>query len=295
MTLRVGAVVIGRNLGSRLDACLRSTVRQVHLTVYVDSGSRDGSAELARGLGVPVVVLYAGSPSTVARARNAGIDWLTAREQPPDVVQFVDGDCVLAEGWVGHAADYLADHPGVAVACGHLREAGRASPYQRLLDMEFDRAPGETRRCGGIAMMRLDRVVAAGGFDDTMEAGEDGDLCDRLLNQGHRIWRLDRFMATHDSGITTFRGWWRRALRTGRHHAQQMARPAERRQITRRDFLSPWFWAFALPLLVLGFLPATSGWSALLLLLYPLQLLRIAIRRWRSHRSPPADCLLWGT
>ncbi|EKD60429.1 MAG: Glycosyl transferase, family 2, partial [uncultured bacterium] len=39
----IDAVVIGRNEGARLLACLRSLQGQVRRLVYVDSGSGDGS------------------------------------------------------------------------------------------------------------------------------------------------------------------------------------------------------------------------------------------------------------
>jgi len=51
----VDAVVIGRNEGARLMACLASLKGQVRRIVYVDSGSRDGSQSLAARLGVPAV------------------------------------------------------------------------------------------------------------------------------------------------------------------------------------------------------------------------------------------------
>jgi len=44
---KIGLVVIGRNEGERLARCLAS-VRAIPHGVYVDSGSTDGSVELAR-------------------------------------------------------------------------------------------------------------------------------------------------------------------------------------------------------------------------------------------------------
>lgn len=52
--MTVGIVVIGRNEGERLVACLRSLGELVHHTVYVDSGSTDGSVAAARDLGAAV-------------------------------------------------------------------------------------------------------------------------------------------------------------------------------------------------------------------------------------------------
>ena len=49
---RIGVVVIGRNEGERLRQCLASVNDKASAAVYVDSGSTDGSIDLARALGV---------------------------------------------------------------------------------------------------------------------------------------------------------------------------------------------------------------------------------------------------
>ena len=97
MNASVGIVAIGRNEGARLEACLASVSGQVGAVVYVDSGSTDGSVEMARARGVEVVALDMSKPFTAARARNAGAERL--QEVAPDVryVQFVDGDCAVVE------------------------------------------------------------------------------------------------------------------------------------------------------------------------------------------------------
>jgi glycosyltransferase involved in cell wall biosynthesis len=57
---RVGAVVIGRNEGRRLDGCLESLLGKASCIVYVDSGSSDGSPIIAEQLGVHVLRLKHG-------------------------------------------------------------------------------------------------------------------------------------------------------------------------------------------------------------------------------------------
>ena len=79
MGANVGVVAIGRDEGDRLIRCLASLPRQPMQAVYVDSGSSDGSAERARGLGLAVVELDASRPFTAARGRNAGFEWLPAK------------------------------------------------------------------------------------------------------------------------------------------------------------------------------------------------------------------------
>src|SRR6476660_6372785 len=99
---RAGVVVIGRNEGDRLAACLES-LRILDLPlVYVDSGSVDGSAALARSTAhvTAVVELDPARPFSAARARNEGFAALRAARPAIEFVQFLDGDCTLADGWV---------------------------------------------------------------------------------------------------------------------------------------------------------------------------------------------------
>jgi glycosyltransferase involved in cell wall biosynthesis len=103
----VGAVAIGKNEGERLRICLHSLAEQVAHVVYVDSGSSDGSVELARSMGAEVVELDPAIPFTAARARNAGVDRLTRVARELKYAQLIDGDCELLEGWIENAVGFL--------------------------------------------------------------------------------------------------------------------------------------------------------------------------------------------
>ena len=100
--MTVGIVAIGRNEGDRLRRCLQTLDLGVPV-VYVDSASTDGSAQLALSMGVDVVELDAAQPLSAARARNAGFTRLTTRQPSLRFVQFIDGDCELAPGWIDAA------------------------------------------------------------------------------------------------------------------------------------------------------------------------------------------------
>ena len=163
---QIGIVVIGRNEGERLKVCLQSmrvptidagqTAARTRPVVYVDSGSSDGSVALARSMGAQIVELEMNRPFTAARARNEGCARL--RQIAPDTqyVQFVDGDCAMAEGWLELAEVFLNEHPQCAAVAGRLRERHpERSTYNRLCDIEWNTQPGEIGACGGIAMYRI--------------------------------------------------------------------------------------------------------------------------------------------
>ncbi|MCL4676615.1 MAG: glycosyltransferase, partial [Pararhodobacter sp.] len=175
----IDAVAIGRNEGARLIACLESLEAQVRRTVYVDSGSTDGSVEAARRAGAQVIALDMSLPFTAARARSA---WRAAlASDPPTYVQFIDGDCVLREGWMKTATQFLHDNLRAAVVCGRRRERHpEASVYHALIDAEWDTPVGSAKACGGDALMRYQAIAAVKGYREDLIAGEEPELCLRL-------------------------------------------------------------------------------------------------------------------
>lgn len=293
---RIGVVAIGRNEGERLRLCLESVVPRADRVVYVDSGSSDGSAELARGLGASVVDLDMSRPFTAARARNAGLARLRGLDPSIELVQFVDGDCEVAPGWMATAKAALATHGRVAVVCGRRRERHpEATIYNRLCDFEWDTPIGDALACGGDAMMRIPALAEVGGYDDSLIAGEEPDLCLRLRQRGHRILRLPEEMTVHDAAMTRFGQWWRRSVRAGHAFAEGAARhgkPPDRHWV--RETRSLFVWGAALPLLALMLVPVTRGASlALLVIAYSLQFARIY--RWeRSRGRSAADARVLG-
>ena len=222
MTL-VSVVVIGRNEGARLESCLRSVnamLRKDFTTevIYVDSGSTDESLSLAQRLGARTIPLKATRP-TAALGRNAG--WRAARGE---FVLFLDGDTILHPDFVRLALPHFAV-PAHAVLWGHRRELHpQASVYNRVLDLDWIYPPGLTRFCGGDALFRTEILVQTQGFDETLIAGEEPELCRRILADGGEILHLDLPMTGHDLAMTRFAQYWKRAIRAGHAFAEVSAR-----------------------------------------------------------------------
>lgn len=246
----LGLVVIGRNEGERLRRCLTSVTAPGRPVIYVDSGSSDGSTDLARSMGATVVDLDMSRPFSASRGRNAGLARLLELAPNTTYVQFVDGDCEVSSSWLPIAVAALEAEPTTAAVCGRLRERHPdASLYNRLCDIEWDAPPGIVRSCGGNAMYRIAPLRAVGGFNDDVVAGEEPELCYRLRQAGHTIRRLPDDMALHDADMHTFGQWWRRAARGGwamAHGAALHGRGPERFNV--RRIRSVLFWAVGIPL-----------------------------------------------
>ena len=285
----VGAVAIGKNEGERLKGCLRSLGQQVSPLVYVDSGSTDGSVEFARSIGVEVVELDPNIPFTAARARNAGVEQLSRLSPGVKYVQLIDGDCELVDGWIPQAVGFLEKNPEYAAAAGRLRERfPEASVYNYLCDVEWNTPVGDTHACGGIAMMRVEAFEGVGGFMPDLIAGEEPELCMRLRRDGWRIRRLDADMALHDVAMSRFSQWWKRAMRAGHAYAEAAflhGAPPERMGV--RESRRIVAWGLVLPALAIAAAPVTDALSLLLLLAYPLNVVRIAQRLRRESQSRP--------
>lgn len=277
---RLGVVAIGRNEGERLRRCLESALAATSSVIYVDSGSRDDSLNMARALGVEVVELDMSVPFTAARARNEGYARLRDLNSGSEYVQFVDGDCEIVPGWLDMAHAFLEEHQDVAVVCGRRRERfPERSVYNLLCDIEWDTPIGQAKACGGDAMMRVGAFDAAQGFRADLIAGEEPELCVRLRKNGWKIWRLDSEMTLHDAAMLRFSQWWNRSKRAGFAYTEGAflhgAAP-ERHWV--RESLRVSLWGGAIPLSgLIASLLGGAGW-ALIFLVYPLQVIRLALK-----------------
>lgn len=302
----IGVVIIGRNEGERLVACLRSVAILRFPTVYVDSASSDGSQTAARSAGAHVVDLDLTCPFTAARARGEGVEALLSISPKLEYIQFIDGDCTLDATWISVAHHFLDRSPVYAVACGRRRELHPTETlYNSLADIEWNTPIGDADACGGDSLVRVSAYLAIGGFDPLLIAGEEPELCLRLRAEGWRIRRLDAEMTVHDSAMTRFSQWWKRAVRSGFGYAQtwRITRGSEH-PLYRRELQRAVYWTL-LPIALsaaAGLAMHPTGWL-LAPMLYTAQIARLAgrfgLRRTFSWQraalltlSKPAE--MWG-
>lgn len=285
----VGAVVIGRNEGERLQRCLASMKDRVAHIVYVDSGSTDGSVELAQRMGAVVHDLDTSIKFTAARARNAGAKLLL--ERAPDIafIQFVDGDCELDPQWISSALDAIREDPRRAVVCGRRRERfPNETVYNLLCDIEWNTPIGEADACGGDALMRVSAFSEVGGYRDDLIAGEEPEMCLRMRRAGWKIIRIDEEMTLHDAAMSTASQWWQRAKRCGYAWAEGFALHGRVDGYRRREVVSTLGWAFGIPLTTIPLVPVSGGLSMLGWGAYPL--LAVKIYRYAIGRGfSPAE------
>ena len=111
-----------------------------------------------------------------------------------------------------------------------------------------------------------------------------------MREQGWTILRLDAPMTRHDAAMTRFGQWWQRCRRAGHTYAQGVVlhgKSPERYRVPelRRTLM----WGVALPVLACLGGVLISPWALLILLAYPLQVLRM-----RARGLPLAQAIFLG-
>lgn len=292
----LGIVVIGRNEGERLRRCLESLPRNGTPCVYVDSGSTDGSPELARNMGCTVIELDTALALSAARGRQVGLEHLCARCPGTKYVQFVDGDCVLQPGWIEAAVQFLENNPRTAVVVGILRERfASSSLLVRLVEADWDISEGETDAIYGISMTRVAAIREVGGWRVELIAGEELDLGARLRSRGWKLYRVAADMTLHDIGIRNAGELWRRTVRSGYAYAQ-LARLHGWSRCPRwlRRAMGNLLYGAIFPILFIALLFIWWPMSAGIVAMYAVLFVRVAL--WRLRRGDTARfALLYAT
>ncbi len=289
-----GIVVIGRNEGVNLERCL-TAIRDVpsQNIVYVDSGSTDGSVDLVKGMNINVIELDTSIPFSAGRARNEGLNYLLNKDPGIQYVQFIDGDCILDRAWLAKGINFLQAHESYAIVAGRVREAfPDKSFYNFLCDIEWDTPAGDVDSCGGIFLARVDAFNAVGGFNQTVVAGEEPELCFRLRRCCWKIYRLQDNMAVHDAAMFKFSQWFFRMMRGGHAYAQVFWLHGWRSPyFCLKNCARIWFWTFGV---IVGVICLSYFWgllSLLLLTVYFLSFIRMSILSYRRFSDVKTTCL----
>ncbi len=150
-----------------------------------------------------------------AAARNTGLAACTT-----DFVAFLDSDVVPRRGWMEALLGHFCD-PAVALAAPRIVGLGRSEElvarYEAVrssLDLGDREAPvvpyGSVSYVPSAAIIcRRSALIEVGGFDETLSAGEDVDLCWRLLDAGNRLRYEPIALVAHEHR-TQLRSWLRR-------------------------------------------------------------------------------------
>jgi mycofactocin system glycosyltransferase len=194
-----------------LRRLLRS-LRGLRVIVVDDGSSKPVQDSDLCGLHCDVAVITHARCKGPAAARNTG---LAACDT--DFVAFLDSDVVPRRGWLEALLGHFSD-PAVALVAPRIvglahsdNLVARYEAVRSSLDLGRREAPvvpyGTVSYVPSAAIIcRRSALVEMGGFDETMESGEDVDLCWRLVEAGARLRYEPIALVAHDHR-TDLRDW----------------------------------------------------------------------------------------
>ena len=202
--MRVSVIVAFLNEEPYLEQCLQALLgqdfpREEYEVIFVDNGSRDGSAEIVRRY--PDVHLMEEQRPGHYAARNTGL--AVARGE---VIAFTDGDCAPSSGWLRQICEGMS-RTGAAMALGSRRLPHQGRGILQLCEA-YDNAKAASVIHLGIRhhvfaymcnmAMRADVVRALGPFAEWMR-GADIEYVQRYLARfpGAQVVFLPDMAVTH--------------------------------------------------------------------------------------------------
>lgn len=231
----VSVIVPTRDRPAQLARCLDALARleyphERYEVIVVDDGSDPPVA--APALAGPSVVIVQESGAGPAHARNAG-----AARARGELLAFTDDDCRPDAGWLAAFAR-VADASGRLVLGGETRNGLAENPFaaatQLLREHLHGADPSGQPVCGFFPSNNLAVSAvafhAAGGFDPTfrLAAGEDRDLCARLVEAGNALRYVPEAVVEHWHALS-LRSFVRQHLNYGRG-SRQFRRTARQRR-----------------------------------------------------------------
>ena len=196
--MSVSIIIKTLNEAERLAATLESALAAVGAdgeVIVADSGSSDGTVEIAQRYGVTVVQIAPSEQPSCGLGPQLGYQYSKG-----DYLCLMDGDMVLDPEFLGKAVAFLEANPKVGGVGGRVVE-------MNLENLEFARRmsrggaeynAGPVDRLNGGGLYRREAVASVGYLSDrNLHGYEEFDLGVRMRQAGWGLHRLDTPFAQH--------------------------------------------------------------------------------------------------
>lgn len=160
--------------------------------IVVDSGSEDGTPDIARSKNCTLITA---KPGNVSNSRNIG-----AEQARGDVLAFIDADCELPNDWLLQVAKKLSDLDVLAAgACMTLNSSTDSWVEKTWYELAHKKqGDGPCDEVNWLATFNLavrkKAFDAIGGFDATLATCEDVDF-------GYRLSKTGRLKKIYECGV----------------------------------------------------------------------------------------------
>ena len=194
----LSVVIISRNEERNIAGCIESVLKATEdidacEIVLVDSASTDKTVEIAAKY--PIRILQLDSSYTLSPAAGFYVGFLNTGGK---YIQFQCGDTILDENWFKNALPILKKDEQVAGVAGRIIQ----QPYdtrtaKRYVEYHKNLPVGEVTWFAGDSFFKRDVLLEVGTFNPYLLAGEEGELCYRVIDKGYKLLRLSDHMSHH--------------------------------------------------------------------------------------------------
>ncbi len=199
----VSIVIIGRNEVDNIQECITSVFEidypQEQLEIiYVDTGSTDGTQDIAKASGIKVIEVLSDAPSA-ALARNRGL-----AESNNQIIHFLDGDMTIDPCYLKTAVRRLARGDIASVIGSVIEKHADTNWISRVLNVDWkNKEEGYINAPGGGGTFLKAALEKIGGYNNGLTSAEETDVGIRLRDLGYRIYLINDVMAVHDYGVNS--------------------------------------------------------------------------------------------
>lgn len=261
---RISVIVPVRNKAPFLRQCLGSIVRaarhdgRVEL-IFVDNQSIDGSARTLEEFRDSAIILSSAADNA-AGVRNRGVMSATG-----SFLSFLDADCIVPHEYFARLREAF-HHEWIAATGCTVDLPIDGSWVERVWYTLHHRGIGGIRTYlnSGNFAVRAEVFRRLGGFDETLETGEDSNLGERLTRDGYSIVESPALRVLHVDNPTTITEFFRKEV----WHAKGMMGSAGFGHIDK---------PLAMTILHLGLILAAVGWTIAAVLASDARLLAFAL------------------
>ena len=196
----ISIVVIGYNESNNLNNTLNAIINMNYSPekidlIYVDSGSSDGSIDIAKKYTNRVFV--EDKYPSPGRNRNRGLV-----EAKYDIVHFIDGDVIIDKDYLRNIV-HLFEKKNVHAIVGQLDEQ-KPNIYNKMAALtNVEKKEGYTQFTSTGATYLKSSLLAVNGYDERIRRGQESELGERFRKAGYKIWCTGHKMGSHNFGVNT--------------------------------------------------------------------------------------------
>ncbi|MBW2995309.1 glycosyltransferase, partial [Candidatus Woesearchaeota archaeon] len=190
----ISIIIPTLNEEKTIKKCLKSIKeleypKKKYEVIVVDNNSEDRTVEFAKEFNVK---LMKNPIHNISKSRNLG-----ASETKGTILAFVDADCIVHNSWLRNAISKL--EPIEAGAVGSLANMPTNSTFiQKIWFNHIKYTFNSVNYIPSANFIIKKRIFnSIGGFDESLETGEDCDISERIKKAGYKIIIDPKIKAVH--------------------------------------------------------------------------------------------------